>query len=383
MTKGHAILRQGLHVTSNAALHRARRHAHETFHRRNAGAFSLRKYDIAPTLCPSSQLLPLNVSAPTRIFVTREWPGHALADLATDFDVEVWPEYTRPPIEVLRDRAAQCSFIITTIEDPVDRSVLEAGKGSLKGVTQAGVGVDNVDRKAADEFGIPVTNAPGVLTDATADLAFALMVSAARRIVEGDAFVRAGKWSSWHPSLLLGKALKGATVGVIGLGRIGAAFAERCQGFHMRVLFTSRTEKPRAAAQGWIRADLDTVLQNADFVSLHTPLSDETRHLIGARELALMKPDAILINTARGGVVNTTDLINSLRSGRPGVAALDVTDPEPLPADHELLTLPNVVVTPHIGSSDHPSRVAMLDVAIRNLRAIEAGEQPPTPVAGV
>ncbi len=315
--------------------------------------------------------------------MTRKWPGNAVAELESDFEVEVWPEYTRPPIDVLRERAAQCDYIITTIEDPIDRSVFEAGKGVLRGITQAGVGVDNVDRAAADELGIPVTNAPGVLTDATADLAFALMVSAARRIVEGDAYVRAGKWSSWHPSLLLGKALKGATVGVVGLGRIGAAFAERCQGFHMRVLYTSRTEKPGAAAHGWIRADLDTVLKDADFVSLHTPLTEETRHLISSRELALMKPDAILINTARGPVVNTDDLIQSLKQGRPGIAALDVTDPEPLPVDHELLTLPNVLVTPHIGSSDHPSRVAMLEVAIRNLHAIHAGERPPSPVAGV
>lgn len=316
-----------------------------------------------------------------KIFVTREWPGSELVALEADHEIEVWPEYTAAPVEVLRHRAANCEFLITTIEDRVDASVLEAGAaGTLRAVAQAGVGVDNIDLSTAAKLGIPVTNAPDVLTDATADLAFALMVASARRLLEGDAYVRAGKWSSWHPSLLLGQALTGATVGVVGLGRIGTAFAERCQGFRMEVLYTARTEKEDADRRGWKRSNLEDLLRKSDFVSLHTPLTDATRGLIGSRELALMPANAVLVNTARGGVVDTAALIDALRAGRPGAAALDVTDPEPLPSDHELLTLPNVIVTPHIGSSDYPSRVAMLAIAVQNVQSMVGGGEPVTPV---
>jgi glyoxylate reductase len=316
-----------------------------------------------------------------RIFVTREWPGDLLSGLEADrYSVEIWPEYTAPPSEVLRARAATCDVIVTTVEDRIDASVIEAGARSLRAITQAGVGVDNIDLDAAASFGIPVTNAPDVLTDATADLAFALMTAAARRIVEGDRYVRDGRWSTWHPSLLLGKALKGATVGVVGLGRIGFAFAERCRGFDMKVLYTARTEKPAAAMHGWRFAPLDKVLSQSDFVSLHVPLTNETRGLIGARTLSLMQPGSVIINTARGPVVDTPALVDALRVGRPGFAALDVTEPEPLPPTHDLLTLSNVIVTPHIGSSDHPSRSAMIRLAIENLRSILEGSGPLNPV---
>lgn len=316
-----------------------------------------------------------------KVFVTREWPGDALTKFQSDgFDVEIWPEHDAPPAEVLRSRAASCDILVTTVEDRIDASVLNAGAQSLRAITQAGAGVDNIDLTTAASLGIPVTNAPDALTDATADLAFALMVAAGRRVVEGHQLVRDGRWTSWHPRMLLGTALKGATVGVVGLGRIGFAFAERCRGFDMNVLYTSRTEKPDATANRWQHVPLEDLLRQSDLVSLHVPLTDATRGLIGRHELSLMKPGSVLVNTARGLVVDTAALVEALRAGRPGYAALDVTDPEPLPADHELLTLPNVIVTPHIGSSDLPARVGILQLALDNARAILAGEEPLTPV---
>ncbi|MEO0557707.1 MAG: D-glycerate dehydrogenase [Bacteroidota bacterium] len=312
-----------------------------------------------------------------RIFVTLPWPGEALDRLrATGVDVHIWPGDDAPPHDELVAQAARSDALITTVGDPIDEAVCRAGDGRLRIVAQSGVGVDNIDREAAIARQIAVTNAPGVLTDATADLAFALMMAVARRIVEAEASVRNGEWSGWHPSGFLGADLKGATVGIVGLGRIGSAFARRCEGFDMRVLYSASSSKPDAEARGYAFTPLNALLERSDIVSLHCPLTDATRGLIGADELARMKPGAILINTARGAVVDTDALLVALRSGHLRGVGLDVTEPEPLPADHELLDFARVVVIPHIGSASDFARTAMIELAVDNVIAVLSGGEP-------
>ena len=312
-----------------------------------------------------------------RIFVTLPWPGSGLDRLrATGAEVEVWPADDAPPHDVLVTEARRSDAFITTVGDRIDEAVLRAGEGRLQLVAQSGVGVDNIDRATAADRQIAVTNAPGVLTEATADLAFALVMSVARRIVEAERSVQNGEWSGWHPSGFLGADLHGATVGVVGLGRIGSAFARRCEGFDMRVLYTASSSKPDADARGYVFAELNELLEQSDIISLHCPLTDATRGLMGADELARMKPSAILVNTARGAVVDTEALLASLRSGHLRGVGLDVTDPEPLPADHELLTFPRVTVTPHIGSASDRTREAMIELAVDNVVAVLSGQAP-------
>ncbi len=316
-----------------------------------------------------------------RVFVTRNLPGGALERLrAAGYAVEVWPGFLPPPRAVLLEKVRGAAALITLVEDQVDAELLEAAGPTLEVVAQYAVGYDNIDLEAARQRGVRVTNTPDVLTEATADLAFALLAAVARRVVEGAAYVREGKWRTWHPELLLGKELHGATVGIVGFGRIGQAFARRCRGFGMRILYTSRTPKPEAAALEAEFRPLSALLAEADFVSLHTPLNETTRHLIDHAALERMKPGAILVNTARGKIVNTEALVAALEAGHLGGAGLDVTDPEPLPADHPLLRLPNVVVTPHIGSAGRATREAMARIAVENVLAVLEGREPPNPV---
>jgi glyoxylate reductase len=292
-----------------------------------------------------------------RVFVTRRLPGTALDRLAAEHDVEVWPEPGPPQRDTLAGREA----LLTMVVDPVDARVIDAS-ADLVAIANYGVGTDNVDLDAATERGIPVGNTPDVLTETTADLAFALMLAAARRIVDGDRFVREGRWVEWKPDLFLGHDIHGATLGIVGYGRIGKAVARRATGFGMTVLHGM---------------PLHELLPRCDFVSLHAPLKDGTRGLIGAPELELMKPTAILVNTARGPLVDTQALEHALKEGQIAAAALDVTDPEPLPADHPLLTAPNLVVVPHIGSGSHRTREAMADMAVDNLLHALAGKRMP------
>lgn len=231
------------------------------------------------------------------------------------------------------------------------------------------VGTDNIDLVAATERGIPVGNTPGVLTETTADFTFALLMAAARRIVDGDNFVRSGHWKTWGPNVLLGRDLFGATLGIVGFGAIGQAVARRAQGFSMRVIYTRRSPVPPPQGVDAVPLSLDKLLQEADFVSLHVPLTDETRHMIGSRELAMMKETAILVNTARGGVIDQDALAAALRRGRPAMAALDVTAIEPINSQDELLTLPNVVITPHIASASVATRLRRANMAVDNLLA--------------
>jgi glyoxylate reductase len=292
-----------------------------------------------------------------RVFVTRRLPGTALDRLAAEHDVEVWPEPGPPQRDTLAGREA----LLTMVVDPVDARVIDASP-DLVAIANYGVGTDNVDLDAATERGIPVGNTPDVLTETTADLAFALMLAAARRIVDGDRFVREGRWVEWKPDLFLGHDIHGATLGIVGYGRIGKAVARRATGFGMTVVHGM---------------PLHELLPRCDFVSLHAPLKDGTRGLIGAPELELMKPTAILVNTARGPLVDTQALEHALKEGQIAAAALDVTDPEPLPADHPLLTAPNLVVVPHIGSASHRTREAMADMAVDNLLHALAGKRMP------
>lgn len=297
------------------------------------------------------------------VFVTRALPGGALERLAREHDVDVWEGDDAPSPAELRSRAAQAEGLLSMLVDRVDGALLDACP-RLRAISNYAVGWDNVDVAAASARGIPVGHTPGVLTEATADLAFALLLAAARRIVDGDAYVRAGRWRSWHPELMLGRDVHGATLGIVGYGRIGRAVARRADGFGMTVLHTADTP-------------LEKLLARSDFVSLHAPLTEATRGLIGEPELRAMKPDAVLVNTARGALVDQAALGRALREGWIGAAALDVTDPEPLPGDDPLLQAPNLVVVPHVGSASRGAREAMAELAVDNLLAGLAGEEMP------
>jgi lactate dehydrogenase-like 2-hydroxyacid dehydrogenase len=296
-----------------------------------------------------------------RVFVTRRLPGNAVERLATAHDVEVWPEPDPPPRAELLARVRGAEGLLALLTDRVDAELLDAAP-NLRAIANYAVGTDNVDLGAATQRGIPVGNTPDVLTETTADLAFALMLAAARRIVEAEHAVRAGDWPDWQPDAFLGHDVHGATLGIVGYGRIGRAVARRAEGFGMEVLHG---------------IPLDELLPRCDFLSLHAPLTPDTRGLIGARELELMKPTAILVNTARGPLVQADALEEALRAGRIAAAALDVTDPEPLPPDHPLLTAPNLTVVPHIGSASHRTREAMADMAVDNLLAALNGDRMP------
>jgi glyoxylate reductase len=298
-----------------------------------------------------------------RVFVTRRLVGRALDRLvAAGYELDLWEGREPPPRAELLARAQRADALLCTLADPIDAAFLDACP-HLKVVSSCAVGTDNIDLAAAHAHGIPVGNTPGVLTDATADLAFALLLAAARRLPQTSAAVRAGEWGPWEPAGFLGHDVAGTTLGIVGAGRIGSAVAQRARGFEMEVLTTtSRGGTP-----------LTTVLARADFVSLHVPLTPQTRHLIDASALRAMKPTAILVNTARGPVVDTQALIEALHADEIAGAALDVTDPEPLPADHPLLQAPNVLVTPHVGSATPRTRARMAELAVDNVLAGLAG----------
>ena len=305
-----------------------------------------------------------------RVFVTRRIPAAGLDRVLAACEVDVWPGDMPPPYEVLCQRVRGVDGLLCLLTDRVDANLMEAAGPQLKVISQMAVGYDNIDVAAAQARGIAVGNTPGVLTEATADLAFALLLAAARRLFEAAAYVREGRWQTWEPMALLGADLSGAALGIVGLGRIGRAVARRAAGFDLRVIACSPGLLPdEAAAAGAELADLDTLLRESDFVSLHVPLNDSTRHLINRERLALMKPSAMLINTARGPIVDQNALVDALQRGVIAGAALDVTDPEPLPANHPLLALPNAIVVPHIGSASRRTRDRMAQMAAENLLA--------------
>lgn len=314
------------------------------------------------------------------VYVTRRIPEAGLTLLREHCDrLEVSPNdraATRP--ELLR-HVAGCDGVLCHLTDRIDDEVLAAAGPKCRGFANFAVGFNNIDIAAATRRGILVTNTPGVLTETTADLAWALLMSAARRIVESDKFFRSGRWDGWGPMQFLGHDIHGATLGIVGAGRIGQAVARRATGFGMRILYTSRQEKPEMAAIGAAHVDLDTLLRESDFVSLHVALTDQTRHLIGRRELGLMKSGAYLINTARGPVVDETALVNALRTKRIAGAGLDVYENEPAPAPG-LIELENVVCVCHLGSATEATRTKMSLMAAENLLAAMRGHRPPNPV---
>jgi glyoxylate reductase len=287
-------------------------------------------------------------------FVTRELPGAALDRLRAEHDVDVWPGELPPSRDELLARAREVEGLLCLLTDRIDADVI-AGCPRLRAISNYAVGSDNIDVEAAARRGIAVGVTPDVLTETTADLAFALMLASARRLPEAERAVHAGDWHTWEPSGWLGRDVHGATLCIVGRGRIGRAVERRAEGFGMDVVVVGRADPLRDA------------LARADFVSLHCPLTDETRGLIGEGELRAMKPTAILVNTARGPIVQTDSLARALSEGWIGGAALDVTDPEPLPADHPLLAAPNLLVVPHIGSATHRTRERMADLAVDNL----------------
>jgi glyoxylate reductase len=301
-----------------------------------------------------------------RVFVTCPLPGGALDRLRAAHEVEVFAEERVPTRAELVAGTARADALLSLLVDRVDDELLDAAP-RLRAVANYAVGYDNVDVDALTARGIPLGNTPDVLTGSTADLALALMLAAARRLPEGEALVRSGGWGPWEPDLMVGRDLHGATVGIVGHGRIGQAVARRLAGFDCEVLFSSRSAG----------VPLEELLARSDFVTLHCPLTPQTRGLIDADALARMKPTAILVNTARGAIVDTAALIAALREGRIAAAALDVTDPEPLPGDHPLLDAPNLLVVPHVGSSTDATRAAMADLAVDNLLAALAGERMP------
>ncbi|MEA2937564.1 MAG: glyoxylate reductase [Alphaproteobacteria bacterium] len=298
-----------------------------------------------------------------RVFITRAFPFEALKRLQAEHEVDVWDENTPPPREALLEHAATADALLTIITERVDAELFDAAP-SVKAVANLAVGTDNIDLDEAAKRGIPVGNTPGVLTDATADIAFALLLGIARRIAEGDRQVREGEWEPWYPTHMIGGDTTGMTLGIVGWGRIGQAMARRGEGFGMEVIHHSRSSG----------VPLDELLERADYVSLHTPLTADTRHLIGAPELRRMKPTAYLINTARGPIVDEAALIEALRKKTIAGAGLDVYDIEPLPLDHALRRLDNVVLSPHLGYVTQENFRGSYSGVVEDIRAFLDGK---------
>jgi len=303
-----------------------------------------------------------------RVFVTRRIPSSGLDRLQSFADCVVWPERLPPGRDELLAAVRGCHGLLSLLSDRIDAEVFEAAGPSLKVVSNFAVGVNNIDLVEAARRGIAVGNTPDVLTDATADIAVALLLAAARQIHPAADSVRAGEWLTWEPTGWLGCDLVGRTVGIIGMGRIGQAVARRLAGgWGMKVLYVSRTDKELGSPLAAERVSLERLLTESDFVSVHTDLSEQTRGMIGAAQLGLMKPTAVLVNTSRGAVIDQDALVAALRRGRPMAAGLDVTEPEPLPPEHPLVGLGNCLILPHIGSATVAARDAMAEICVDNL----------------
>lgn len=314
-------------------------------------------------------------------YVTRRLPQPALTIVAAACDYRLWDSEDQPvPREVLHREAAAADGLLTLLHDRVDTALLDAAP-RCRVIANMAVGYDNVDVPALTQRGVLLTNTPDVLTETTADLAWGLMLAAARRLVEGQKLIEAGQWGNWYPMFMVGQDLYGATLGIVGAGRIGAAVARRAAGFNMRLLYHNRRPAPTLEAETGARyVARDDLLREADFVVVAVPLTNETRGLFGAREFALMKPTSVFVNIARGPIVKEMELLAALKAGRPWAAGLDVFEREPIAADHPLLALPNVVAVPHIGSATVATRVRMATTAAANLVAALTGQPVPNPV---
>ena len=321
-------------------------------------------------------------SSRPKVFVSRRIPDEGLNPVLAACDADIWADELPPPRDELLRRVAGCDGVLALLTDKVDDEFLDAAGPQLKVVANYAVGFDNIDVQACARRGVAVGNTPGVLTETTADLAFALLMASARRVAEGSRYVRDGRWKTWGPLLLLGPDVHGSTLGIVGFGRIGQAMAKRAHGFGMRILYHDVQEVPEevAVSLGATYLPLEKLLAGSDFVSLHVNLSPVTRHLINAETLAWMKPTAVLINTSRGPVVDQAALAAALRDGTIWAAALDVTDPEPIPMDDPLVGLDNCLVVPHIASASRTTRGKMAAMAAANLLAGVRGEPLPTPV---
>jgi len=313
----------------------------------------------------------------SKVLVTHPLPGTLFPQLAERCEVNVWmgPELLSPV--ALREELVDCEGLLCLLTDRVDAALIEASPG-LRFISSMSVGVDHIDVTAATARGIPVGNTPGVLVETTADATFALLLATARRLVEADRFVRGGHWrkeNAWSPDFFTGKDVAGATLGIVGLGQVGQAVARRARGFGMRVLGWNRSERSLPDIE---QCELEVLLAQSDFVCITVALTGETRGMIDASRLALMKRDAVLVNTARGGIVDEQALARALSAGELAAAGLDVFAEEPVVHDHPLLSLPNVVATPHIGSATVATRAKMADMAVRNTLAALNGERMPS-----
>ncbi|MCF2937157.1 D-glycerate dehydrogenase [Paenibacillus alkaliterrae] len=312
-----------------------------------------------------------------KIYITRKIPETALLKLAENCDVEMWQQESIPvPRDVLEEKVRDADGLYCLLTEAIDSRLLACAP-RLRVISNMAVGYNNIDVGEASRRQIMVTNTPGVLTETTADLTFALLMAASRRIVEASDYLRSGQWTTWSPMQLTGQDVYGASLGIIGMGRIGEALARRAKGFNMRVLYHNRSRKEELEGSlGLVYTELDSLLEHSDFVSIMTPLTPETRHLIGERELKRMKPTAILINTARGGIVDEQALYDALLDGTIWGAGLDVFEEEPVSLDHPLLSLPNVVTLPHIGSASIRTRTRMAELAARSLLQGLTGDIP-------
>lgn len=316
--------------------------------------------------------------AKPRVYVTRRMAQEALDKIAQVTEMEVWPEELPPPYDVLLKKVRDVDGLLPLLTDRIDANLMGAAP-RLKVISNMAVGYDNIDVPEATKRGIVVGNTPGVLTETTADMAFALLMAAARRVAEADAFTRKGRWKTWGPMVMLGQDIHHATLGIVGLGRIGKEIAKRAKGFNMKVLYHDQIRQAQEEKQLGVEyvSELSALLSKSDFVSTHVPLGPQTHHLIGAAEFALMKPTAILINTSRGPVVDQKALYEALKSHQIFAAAIDVTEVEPIPMDSPLLTLDNIIITPHIASGSVATRTKMANMAAENLIAGVQGEIPP------
>ncbi|MHA1960418.1 MAG: 2-hydroxyacid dehydrogenase [Candidatus Thorarchaeota archaeon] len=318
---------------------------------------------------------------PFSVFVTREIPDDGLEILKDRFSTTVWTQRSPPTVEQITENAVDCQGLVTLLSDRIDSDLLDS-LPELRVIAQYAVGYDNIDVSAASKRGVIVTNTPGVLTETTADFTWALIMAAARRTPEADQYVRTSKWEiAWEPKMLLGKDVHGAILGVVGMGRIGEAVALRARGFSMKIIYCSRSVNDRTERvereTGAKRVGIESLLSESDIVSLHVPLTPKTTGMIGAGELAQMKPDSILINTSRGAVVDEEALADALESGAIGAAGLDVFRREPIEKDSRLLSLTNLVLAPHIGSASYATRSRMAVMCAENLTAALKGTRPP------
>jgi len=317
------------------------------------------------------------------LFVTREVPFPAFDQLKAMFQrVDVWKEYRPPTKEELIANAKGHQALVTMLEDKVTCDVIEALSPELRIIAQYAVGYDNIDLECATRHGVYVTNTPEVLTDATADLTWALILAVTRRVVEADRFVRDGSWkrsgTAWHPTMMLGYDLKGKVLGILGAGRIGSAVAKRALGFDMKIIYYNRHRVPEVEALGARYVDLETLFRESDILTIHTPLTPETQNLVNESRLRLMKRTAFIVNTARGKIIDLDALYKALKEGWIAGAGLDVYPSEPLDPSHPITKLSNVVLAPHIGSATIETRARMAEIVYRNLEAFYRRQRPPT-----